>query len=344
MAIHNLGFRNWDGVPNSPMLRWAVITQVGVKRAWQSAWLRRMLIAAWLPAVGFGILFFFIEQWFSGPPGTLVSELRGPLQTPIFQSQALGPALEVMQNGSEDEQRHVLWSLVILTFFRASQPFLMFMLVGIVAPPLISQDVRSRAFLLYFSRPLTRSEYVLGKMATIWAYLIMITAAPALALYVFGVLLSPGLGVVLATWDLPFRIITASAVLMLPTSALALSFSSLTQESRYAGFAWFAMWILGMVTYWIMFGIEMSERQMAIYRAQQAGQFNPGTQSDMAAELLKPTAWSHVSLYHTLGRVQEWIFGFSTMSDAASSMILLLIILVVATGVLFRRVSAPMRV
>jgi ABC-2 type transport system permease protein len=126
----------------------------------------------------------------------------------------------------------------------------------------------------------------------VWAHLLMISMVPALALYLVGVLLSPNLGVFADTWDLPLRIIAASMVLMLPTSALALCFSSLTQESRYAGFAWFTVWILGWFTYGAATAAEA-------FNAQQ------GAFAQRGAAVIAESTWTHLSLYHTLGRVQR---------------------------------------
>ena len=89
----------------------------------------------------------------------------------------------------------------------------------------------------------------------------MISTVPALGLYLLGVLLSPNLNVVWETWDLPFRILAASAVLVVPTGSLALCLSSMTQETRYAGFAWFAVWILGWFTYVVMMLVEAFSTQ-----------------------------------------------------------------------------------
>ena len=130
-----------------------------------------------------------------------------------------------------DQARHHVWAWLLQTLFRYPQGVLMVLVVGLVAPPLIAQDVRSRAFLLYFSRPLTRGEYILGKAAVVWCYLLLITTLPALTLYVMAVLFSPDLSVVEHTWDLPLRILAASAVLMIPTTAVALFFSSLTYNA-----------------------------------------------------------------------------------------------------------------
>jgi len=223
----------------------------------------------------------------------------------------------------EVEARHSIWSWLLYTFLRYPQGGIMVLMVGIIAPPLISQDVRSRAFLLYFSRPLARWQYALGKLATVWFYLFMISAAPALLLYILGVLLSPSAQVVFDTWDLPMRIVAASAVLMIPTAALALCMSSLTQESRYAAFGWFAVWIMGAFTYGVMQGIEINRLHTDPY---------------LAAE-----KWSPVSLYHALGQVQGWVFGFATFDQIKYAAATLVAITVISTLILFRRISAPMR-
>lgn len=223
----------------------------------------------------------------------------------------------VVEDFKRDPQsaRHGIWSLLLMAFFRYPQGLLMVLLVGMIAPSLIAHDMRSRAFLLYFSRPLTPLEYIFGKALVIWAYLASVTTLPALVLYILGVLLSPNLEVILYTWDLPFRILAASLVLMLPTTSLALFFSSCTTESRYAGFAWFALWGLGWAAYTILEANKL------------------------------PDQWVMVSLYHMLGRVQAWVFGLhSDINDVTSAAILLIIVTVMPVIVLLSRVVAPMRV
>ncbi len=64
-------------------------------------------------------------------------------------------------------------------------------------------------------------------------------------MYLLGLLLSPDWAAFTSTWDLPLRILGASIVLVVPTTALALAFSSMTQESRYASFGWIATWVFG---------------------------------------------------------------------------------------------------
>ncbi len=308
MPIHDVGYRSWNGALESPWLRWTVIAGTGIRLMWKSHWLRRMLLLSWLPTIFLALLFFLYEQTLERPETgrTLVAGLNWLPNS--------GSALTSL---SSDPQlaRHEIWSLLLMTFFRYPQGTLMVLLVGMIAPPLISQDFRSRAFLLYFARPITPIEYVLGKACVVWFYLAAITTLPALALYVLGVSLSPDLSVVVETWDLPLRILGASLILMLPTTALALFFSSMTTESRYAGFAWFAVWGLGWAAY-----AELST-------------------------IAAGRQWSLLSLYHTLGRIQTWLFGLPIdVGDVSPAAVMLGILTVFPTIILLTRVAAPMRV
>lgn len=329
-AVNNLGYRGWSDRTSPGWMRWIVITLVGVRRAWLSRWVRRMLIFGWLPAVGFGIGFFIWEQ------AALYPDYR-PMLQPFVQGLPQTPEVDVireaLRTNNFEDGRHAMWAWLLQSFFRYPQGVLMVLMVGMIAPPLISQDIRSRAFLLYFSRPLIRTEYLLGKLACLWAYLSMVSTMPALSLYIIGVLLSPSLDVVYATWDLPLRIVLASVLLMVPTSMLALCFSSLTQESRYAGFAWFAVWILGWFTY---IAVAAAEAQRAFHGR------NPND-PDLALAIEK-NPWTNLSLYHVLGRAQRWVFGFADLNDVVVPLIILASVTIVSWAVLFRRISAPMRV
>jgi hypothetical protein len=62
VPIHNLGYREWNGTLHSPWTRWMVVAEIGIRRAWQSAWLRRMMFFAWVPGVVMGFMIFLFEQ------------------------------------------------------------------------------------------------------------------------------------------------------------------------------------------------------------------------------------------------------------------------------------------
>jgi ABC-2 type transport system permease protein len=60
-----------------------------------------------------------------------------------------------------------------------------FILTVLVAPPLISRDLSNNALPLYLCRPLSRRDYVLGKMAVIAFLLSLITWVPGLLIFFF---------------------------------------------------------------------------------------------------------------------------------------------------------------
>ena len=320
MAVHNIGYREWNGNRKSDLLRWTVITTTGVIRAWQNQWLRRLVLAVWIPAIWFGAGFFAWEQALENPE--LLSR-RSPVRAVMAMTMGREVAMLVDPNDLEGS-REIVWSWLIYGFMRYPQLAILVLMVAMIAPPLVSQDIRSRAFLLYFSRPLNRVEYLLGKLSTVWCYLALISIVPGLLMYVLAVLLSPSFDIVWQTWDLPLRAVAASVTMMIPTASLAVCLSSMTQESRYAAFAWFAIWVLGWFTYGIMSGVE--------------GYSTPG------GFVPERSNWALVSMYHLLNRVQSWIFGFSTFDSARWPLFVLIAITVVSLTVLLRRIAAPMRV
>ena len=216
-----------------------------------------------------------------------------------------------------------------MTVFRYPQATMIIYLHGLITPGMIARDIRTRAYLIYFTNPIGRREYITGKLAIPAVFLLLVTTLPALCLYVLGVSLSPELSVVLSTWDIPIRIILASVVLIIPTACLSLMLSSLTAESRFATFAWFSVWILGhgaWMAIWMMQGIR--------------------TGTDPIQALSDPVVngWSCLSLYNNLGNVQSWIFGLNDLGSALPGMIVLSLLSIISIYILFRRVSAPIRV
>ena len=323
MPIHNLGYREWNGALHSPWTRWMVVAEIGIRRAWQSAWLRRMMFFAWVPGVVMGFMIFLFEQ--AEKNDGAAREILGNLTAVIIPGIGPGPDRGhqliyqfLHSDATPGERRHVFWSSLLLNLFRRSQPLILIPMVGLIAPPLISQDFRSRAFLLYFSRPLSKTQYILGKGMTVIAYLSMITFFPALCLFVVGILLSPDISVLSATWDLFFRIAIVSAVIVVPCTALSLMLSSLTTESRYASFGWFAIWILGFLTYSI--AVPFS---------------SPGDDSLMQC----------VSLFHIFSDVSGWLLDPRlAVAGIETRLVTLGVLTAVSLAVVYRRVSAPMQI
>lgn len=290
-----------------------------------------MLMLAWLPIVIPALALFAFEYSSIEPDFQrfIVQLVRGPLGQPELAQQVIS---------DPDLARHQIWSALILAFFRYPQLFAMVVLIGLVAPMLVSFDLRTKAYLMYFSRPLSPSQYVLGKSAVIWFLLAMIVTVPALLLYVMGVMLSPDFSVIAHTWDIPLRILGASAVLMIPTTALAMAYSSLTSESRYATFAWFATWAMGFVAYQVLTFSQAATRG-SLPRGRRRGRVN---WEELGIDLDR---WRLLSPYHTLGKVQAWVFDLDTTSaSVVPSLVVLAVITLVGFGIVHNRIVARISV
>ena len=338
MPVHKVGYRPWEGKKSALWNRWWIITETGFQIAFKSSWVKRILLISWLPILYWGLAVFMIEQ-------TLVenidkiSENESVRQelAEVFvewveddldvlpQTDALKQSLQATE---KQDLRHGIWSWLLMTFFRYPQGTAMLFLLGIVVPGMISRDIRSRAFLIYFSRPIGRVEYIIGKFMVPASFLMLITTIPAICLYVFGVMLSPSINVTFATWDLPFRIIAASICLILPTVSIALMLSSVTQESRFATFAWFTVWALGHAAW----------SAIVIARAIQLNQ--PPFSDDLMNDLVVQR-WSVMSLYNNLSSVQSWIFGFESFAQVWPSILVLVLVTFASFVLLYRGVSAP---
>jgi ABC-2 type transport system permease protein len=65
------------------------------------------------------------------------------------------------------------------------QCYLSFFLAVLIGPPLISRDVENNGLPLYLARPLSRAEYVIGKMSVLLILTSLVTWVPGLLLFGF---------------------------------------------------------------------------------------------------------------------------------------------------------------
>ena len=378
MPLHDVGYRPWQGDRRGSGAAISVIALTGIKLAWTSRWLRRMVFFAWSPALVFATSFFAFEQAIDegrlanmrdaaragrnldgvGMLGTVLADTLGRSQGHASGTRAVRPDRATPVDPKVDiaDTRRVVWSRLLLAFMRVPQAVLLAVVIGLVAPTLVSRDLRAKAWLVYFTRPVGRLEYILGKAAILGVLVAAITVLPALALWLMGVLVSPSVWVAVDTWDLPLKAVAASIVLAVPTVLLALAYSSATAESRIASFAWFATWAACWIAHSTLttadmvaaarqaevadamgggqrevrggpwgedpFGDLDEDRAMTERRSSAAGYPGGGLRGRFRwlakAAGMDPVIdrWAWLSPYHALGVVQAWIFGTETRPQA----------------------------
>ncbi len=109
------------------------------------------------------------------------------------------------------------------------------------ASGLVANDLRTGAILAYLSRPLTRRDYVIGKLLVPLFLTLAVTLVPGLLLYASGLALAPELYL---KWELAWiapAIIAHSLAISLVVSLLTLAISSLSRSARVAGLGLFGL-------------------------------------------------------------------------------------------------------
>ena len=107
------------------------------------------------------------------------------------------------------------------------------------ASGLVANDLRTGAILAYLSRPLTRRDYVLGKLLVPMCLTLAVTLVPGLLLYVSGLSLAPELYL---KWELAWiapAIVVHAFAISLVVSLLTLAISALSRSARAAGLGLF---------------------------------------------------------------------------------------------------------
>jgi ABC-2 type transport system permease protein len=132
------------------------------------------------------------------------------------------------------------------TFFRvfvSVQSSFAFLLILLVAPPLVAKDLANNALPLYLSRPFSRLEYVFGKAMVLVALLSAVTWVPGLIVWGLQAYLEGFAWFTQNAW-LGGAILIASWVWIVTMTMLALSLSALLRWSIATRAVLFAILII----------------------------------------------------------------------------------------------------
>jgi ABC-2 type transport system permease protein len=111
------------------------------------------------------------------------------------------------------------------------------------ASGLVANDLRTGAILVYLSRPLTRRDYVLGKLGVPMALNLAVTLVPGLLLYAAGLMLAPDEYAKAEMWWIAPAIVVHALAISLVVSLLTLAVSALSRSGRVAGLAFVAVFL-----------------------------------------------------------------------------------------------------
>jgi ABC-2 type transport system permease protein len=242
MPIFDQGYQHWKGALSSRAWRWLTIARQGLRVQLKGSItiIRILLLLACVPAL---LLVVVLALWglFEQGSQTVISLLQPMLPREIA--------------SDPHAYRHAVWTISYSIFFKVELFYIM-LLVVISGPNLISRDLRFNALPLYFSRPLTRWDYFLGKLGVIAAIVAAVSVVPAVAAYVLGVCFSLDLSVIRDTWYLLPASILYGLVIVVSAGTIMLALSSLSRRSLYVGIAWVGLWIISSAVAVVLAGIQ----------------------------------------------------------------------------------------
>ncbi len=212
MAVHKRSYRGYSGRLTSEWSRFLVITRFAFNNVFQSKFLTAFFVCCFLYPLGCAIAI------------DLNQNLRVLSLVNI-------KVLFYVNGG-------------FFFHFLSGQLAMAFILTALVGPGLVSPDLANNALPLYFCRPFSRVEYVLGKMAVLIALLSLITWVPGLVLFLIQSTLA-GTGWMAQNLWIAGGIFLASGIDILVLSLLSLALSAWIRRKLAAGAALLGVFFFG---------------------------------------------------------------------------------------------------
>jgi ABC-type transport system involved in multi-copper enzyme maturation permease subunit len=197
MPIHDQSYRRYRGGKAMPGQAWTVIARAGILTMIRKRTFLGLLIGAWVPFLVLAGSFYFAANY---PAMTM-----------------LAPTAQTFR-----------------TFF-GWQEFFVFVITVYAGSGLIANDRRANALQIYLSKPLMRSEYIAGKAAILFAFLLFVTLVPAMLLLLLQVMFAGSFEFLKNNLFLFPAITVASLLQAMVATFTMLALSSLSKSSRYVG-------------------------------------------------------------------------------------------------------------
>jgi ABC-type transport system involved in multi-copper enzyme maturation permease subunit len=240
MPIHDQGYRRYSGSREAHGRTWWVIARAGIMERLRERKFLGLLLVAWLPFLVRTVQLYIAANY---------------QQTAQF----LGPTPGLFRE------------------FLQQQGIFVFFITMYVGAGLIANDRRANALQIYLSKPLTRVDYVVGKLATLVIFLIAVTWVPGILLLLMQMMFAGNLSFLKANLFL-FPAITAYAAVAVMMAAFSmLALSSLSKSRRFVAVMYAGLIFFTAAMYQALRGITGS-RAWAI--------ISPGNVLDVFADVI----------------------------------------------------------
>jgi ABC-type transport system involved in multi-copper enzyme maturation permease subunit len=266
-TIREKGYSHWDGKLTERRFPWWPITRTGILLAFRKKRFKFVFAGSFVPAVVFLVGLYISER---------LEDFKAFLQ-------------------GSDRLLNINPNYFKTYFTNDSLLFLIVLVLGFAAAGLVADDLKHNSLQLYFSRPLRKKDYLLGKMSVIVFFVLILTAVPGLVLLIFKLIFAGSFKFFLDYPWLPLSILGYSALLTVFFSFYVLFLSSLSKNTRYVTILVFMIYIFSDILFGMLSGI-FHEPAMALFsikaNLQQAGAFLFGQKLPFAV----PAVWSFLIL------------------------------------------------
>ncbi|MFH1843815.1 MAG: ABC transporter permease [bacterium] len=211
MPVYERGYKHWERSASTTSPPWWVIARRGIAEPLKRRGFLFLLMIAWVPAIVKGGIMYFKYKF-----GEL-ADLVG------------GNWVAVDASG-------------FYSFLKWQKYFVLIML-AIIGTRLIAKDREENGLALYFARPLTLFDYVLGKMLVILFYYFCVTLFPVWILSLFGYLVTQGntgMDMLLLT---PLRAIVFCGLAGISMSLILLAMSALGRRAVFIAVGWVLLYL-----------------------------------------------------------------------------------------------------
>jgi ABC-2 type transport system permease protein len=222
MPIHDQSYRHYAGGRAAPGRSWAVIAWAGIRTLIRKRAFMGLLIFAWVPFVVRAVQLYISANY--------------------PQAAILSPSAETFRQ------------------FLEQQDFFVFIITVYVGAGLIANDRRANALQIYLSKPLMRSEYIAGKLAVLFGFLVFITLVPAMLLLFLKVMFDGNFTFLKSNLFIVPAITIAALLQVTLASFTMLALSSLSKSARYVGILYVGITFFTSAIYGALYAITGSSR------------------------------------------------------------------------------------
>jgi ABC-2 type transport system permease protein len=194
--IHDQTYRRYEGHREPPGKSWTVIAWAGIRNMLAKRAFLGLLIFAWVPFLVRAVQFYIAANY------PQVSQIIAP-------------------------------NAATFRDFVSQQGTFAFFITIYVGAGLIASDRRANALQIYLSKPISRTEYIVGKLSTLLFFLLGVTLLPALLLLLIQMSFAANIDILRAYPYLPPAILLSTLVQVLVMSCTMLALSSLSNSPRY---------------------------------------------------------------------------------------------------------------